>query len=198
MPALPAVGSCERRRKESDVWSTLKHLLDRASAEAWQVIAAVALCLLFPALAALALWPAGRAGVGLRLFKGLWVYWVVVAVVFASAAWVQRRLRVDLYSRPDAFLVSNLLVSAILMLGWAAFAALVARDAAEGAGPLAACGLYASGLLSGVVACQVVGSFYSGHVYKFACLLVACAGFILFAAWPSAGRAAFGRFFGLF
>jgi hypothetical protein len=173
-------------------------LLDRASAEAWQVIVAVALCLLLPALAALALWPLGRAGVGLRLFKGFLVYWVVVLAVFAVAAFIQRRLRVDMYSHPDAFVVSNLLVSGILMLGWTAFAALVTRGAAEGAGLWAASLLYVFGLLSGVVACQVVGSFYSGHVYKLACLLVACAGFILFAVWPAAGRAAFGWFFDIF
>jgi hypothetical protein len=180
------------------MWQTLKYLLNRASAEAWQVIVAVALCLLFPALAALALWPAGRAGVGLRLFKGFWLYWVVVVVVFVVAAFIQRRLRVDLYSHPDAFLVSNLLVSGVLMLGWTAFAALVARDAAEGAGLWVACVLYLTGLLSGVVACQVVGSFYSGHVYKLACLIVACAGFVLFAVWPAAGRAAFGWLFRIF
>ncbi|HEX8336234.1 MAG TPA: hypothetical protein VF621_05855 [Pyrinomonadaceae bacterium] len=180
------------------MWRTLKYLLDRASAEAWQVIVAVALCLLLPALAALALWPAGRAGAGLRLFKGFWVYWVVVSVVFVVAAWIQRRLRVGIYSRPDAFVVSNLLVSGVLMAGWADFAALVTREAADGAGLGAACLLYLFGLLSGVVACQVVGSFYSGHVYKFACLMVACACFILFAAWPAAGRAAFGWFFAIF
>ncbi|MET0648607.1 MAG: hypothetical protein ABW208_18500 [Pyrinomonadaceae bacterium] len=180
------------------MWRTLKHLLDRASAEAWQVIVAVVLCLLFPALAALALWPAGRAGVGLRLFKGFWVYWVVVAVVFVLAAWAQRRLRVDLYSHPDAFAASNLLASGLPMLGWAAFGALVARDAAAGAGTWLVGGLYLTGLLSCVVACQVVGSFYSGQLYKLACLVVACAGFALFAVWPAAARAAFGWFFNIF
>lgn len=180
------------------MWQTLRHLLDRAGAETWQVIVAVALCLLLPGLAALALWPAGRAGVGLRLFKGFWVYWVVVAVVFVSAAFIQRRLRVDMHSHPDAFVVSNLLMSAILMVGWTAFAALVARDAAGGAALWAVCVVYLSGLLSCVVACQVVGSFYSGQLYKLACLLVACAGFILFAVWPAAGRAAFGRLFDIF
>ena len=180
------------------MWRTLKLMLDRASAEAWQVIAAVALCLLLPALAALALWPAGAAGVGLTLLKGFGVFWVVVAVVFVAAAWVQRRLRVDLYSHPDAFVASNPLVGGVLMLGWTAFAALLMRDAAAAAGPWVACGLYLAGLLSGVVACQVLGSFYSGHVYKFACLLVACAGFGLFAVWPAAARATFGRLFGLF
>jgi hypothetical protein len=173
-------------------------MLDRASAGAWQVIAAVVLCLLLPAAAALALWPAGMAGVGLRLLKGFVVFWLVVFVVYVAAAWAQRRLRVDLYSHPDAFVVSNLLVSGVLMAGWAAFAALVAREAAAAAGVWVACALYLTGLLSGIVACQVLGSFYSGHVYKFACLLVACAGFVLFAVWPAAGRAAFGRLFGLF
>ncbi|HEX8148272.1 MAG TPA: hypothetical protein VF591_13920 [Pyrinomonadaceae bacterium] len=179
------------------MWRTLKLLLDRASAEAWQVVVAVALCVLLPAFAALALWPAGLAGVGLRLLKGFGVFWVVVAVVFVSAAWVQRRLRVDLYTHPDAFVVSNLLVSGVLMLGWTAFAALLVRDVSAFAGVWAACVLYLLGLLSGVVACQVLGSFYSGQVYKFACLLVACAGFALFAVWPAAGRASFGWLFGL-
>ena len=180
------------------MWSTLKMLLNRASAEVWQFIAAVTLCLVFPAAAALALWPAGEAGAGLRLFKGFWVYWLFAAVVFVSAAWVQRRLRVDLYSHPDAFVVSNLLVSGILMLGWTAFAALLMRDAAAVAGLWVACVLYLLGLLSGVVACQVLGSFYSGHLYKFACLVVACAGFALFAVWPAGARAAFGWFFNVF
>ena len=180
------------------MWSILKHLLDRASAEAWQVIAAVALCLLLPALAALALWPAGMARVGLSLLEGFGVLWVVVFVIHALAAWVQRRLRVDLYSHPDAFVVSNLLVSSVLMLGWTGFAVLVTRDAAAAAGFWLAGVLYLFGLLSGVVACQVLGSFYSGHVYKLACLLIACAGFALFAVWPAAAHAAFGWLFGRF
>src|SRR5215213_4553043 len=117
-------------------------MLDRASAQAWQVIVAVGLCLLLPALAAAALWPAGEAGAGLRLLKGFGLFWVVVAFVFVSAAWAQRRLRVDLYSHPDAFVVSNLLVGGVLMLGWAAFAALVAREAAAAAGLWVACVLY--------------------------------------------------------
>ena len=172
--------------------------LDRASAEAWQVIVAVALCLVFPALVALVLWPTGRAAMGLRLLKGFCVLWLVVLVLHSLVAAIHKRLRVDLYSHPDAFVVSNLLVSGILMIGWTAFAALAARDAVAGAGLWLAGGLYFAGFLSGVVACQVLGSFYGGHVYKFACLLLACAGFPAFAVWPSAARVIFGRFFDLF
>ena len=178
--------------------STLKLMLDRASAEAWQVIVAAVLCLLLPALVALVLWPAGRGALGLSLLKGFGIFWLAVLVVYLLAAFVQRRLRVDLYSHPDAFVVSNVVVSGVLMLGWAAFAALAAGGAAAGAGVWTAVGVYACGFLSGVVACQVVGSFYSGHIYKFACLILACAGFPLFAAWPAAARAVFGWFFNLF
>ncbi|MDT5269831.1 MAG: hypothetical protein QOH49_2017 [Acidobacteriota bacterium] len=180
------------------MWSILKHLLDRATSEAWQVIVAVVLCLLLPGLAALVLWPAGMPGVGLRLLKGFCFFWLVVFIMYVSVAWIQKRLRVDLYSHPDAFVVSNLLVSGILIIGWTAFAALVMRDAAAFVGLWLAGVLYLFGLLSGVVACQVLGSFYSGQIYKLACLVVACAGFVLFALWPAAGRAAFGWLFGLF
>ena len=129
------------------------------------------------------------------MLKAFGLFWVVVFVVYAVAAWVQRRLRVDLYSHPDAFVGSNLLASGLLMLGWTAFAALVAREAAAGTGAWGAGLLYLFGLLSGVVACQVLGSFYSGHVYKLACLIIALAGFALFAGWPAAARVAFGWLF---
>ena len=180
------------------MWSTLKYLLDRASVEAWQFIVAFALSLLLPALAALALWPAGRAALALSLFKGFCLFWPVVLVAYLLTAFIQGRLRVDLYSHPDAFVNSNLAVSGALTLGWTAFAALAAGAAAAGAPLWLAALLYLFGLLSGVVACQVVGSFYSGHVYKFASLIVACAGFALFALWPAAARASFGRLFGIF
>jgi hypothetical protein len=172
--------------------------LDRASAEAWQTVVAVVLCLLFPALAALALWPAGRAAFGLLLLKGFGLFWLVVLVAHTLLTLIHKRLRVDLYSHPDAFVVSNVLVSGMLMLGWTAFAALAALDAAAGAGRWLTCGLYFAGFLSGVVACQVLGALFSGHIYKFACLVLACAGFAAFAAWPGAARAVFGWFFGLF
>jgi hypothetical protein len=177
---------------------SLMRALDRASAETWQVIVAAALCLLFPALVALALWPAGRGAVGLLLLKGFCVLWLVVLVAHSLLVLVQKRLRVDLHSHPDAFVISNILVSGILMTGWTAFAALAARGAGTDAGLWLAAGLYLVGFLSGVVASQVLGSFYSGHIYKFACLMLACAGFPAFAAWPAAARAVFGRFFDLF
>ena len=180
------------------MWRTLKFMLDRASAEVWQVIVAVALGLLLSGLAAVVLWPAGMSWVGLRLLNGFGLFWLAVMLVFFVAATVQERLRVDLYSRSGAFVWSNVAVSGILMLGWTAYAALLTREAAAAAGLWLAGVLYLLGFLSGVVACQVVGSFYTGGIYKMAALAVACVGFALFAVWPAAARAAFGWLFGLF
>jgi hypothetical protein len=180
------------------MWRSLARMLDGASAEAWQAIVAVALCLIFPALVSLALWPAGSAALGLRLLKGYGVLWLVVFVSHLLVALVQRRLRWDLHSHPDAFVMSNLLASGLPVACWAAFAALAARETAAGAGALAAAVVYLVGMLSGVVACQVPGSFYTGQVYKLACLALALACFPAFAAWPWAARALFGWFFRLF
>jgi hypothetical protein len=180
------------------MWHSLMRALDRASAEAWQAMVAVALCLLLPGLAALALWPAGRSALGLRLLKGYCLLWLVVFVLYLLVAFVQRRLRWDLYSHADAFLLSNVVTSGLPTVGWASFAALAARDAADGAGVLPAAVVYLVGMLSGIVACQVMGSFYSGHVYKLACLALALACFPVFAAWPGAARGLFGWFFRLF
>ena len=169
--------------------------LDRASAEVWQTLFAATLCLLFPALVALALWPAGKAATGLLLLNGFGLFWLVVSVVYFLAATIQGWLRVDLYSHSDAFVISNVVVSGILIIGWAAFAALAVRDAAAGAGPWLAGGLYLVGFLSGFVACQVIGSYYSGSLYKFASLMLGCASFPVFAVWPAAARTCFGWLF---
>lgn len=179
----------------------LKHLLDRASADTWQMMVALALSILFPALVALALWPAGRAGLALKLLSGFGILWLVAEVIHLLTVLLHKRFRVDLYSHPDAFFITNALASVLLMALWTAFAALAVHEAAAGAGLWLAAGLHLVGLLSGVVACQVVGSFYTGGLYKMAALAAAVAGYALFAAWPAAAGAAFGwlfRFFRLF
>jgi hypothetical protein len=181
------------------MWRFLIRMLDDVSAEAWEVIIALALCVLFPALAALLLWPAGRAATAFRLAKGYGVLWLALLVAHALATFIQRRFRVDLYKHQDAFVVSNILVGGALVMGWSAFAALAVRDGASGAVAWLAVALYTVGLLSLVVACMVVGSFYRGYIYKLFNLAFACVGFLIFSVWPAAaGRAVFGRLFDIF
>ncbi|MDT7687344.1 MAG: hypothetical protein QOE46_103 [Acidobacteriota bacterium] len=180
------------------MWRFLVRMLDDVSAEAWEIIVALVLCVIFPALTALLLWHVGRGATAFRLAKGYCILWLALLVAYALATFIQKRFRVDLYTHPDAFLASNILVGGTLVTGWSAFAALIVRASASDAATWLAVALYIAGTLSCVVACMVVGSFYRGHIYKLFNLAVACAGFLIFSVWPAAGRGVFGRFFDIF
>lgn len=167
------------------------------SDEGWDFLVAVGLNLVFLVLAALILWPLGRAALAYRMAKGFLLFWVVVLVAAALLNGVQRYFRVNLYDRANAFVTSNVAVGGLVQLGWSAFAALAAARHAEGAPLLPASVLYAAGLLSCVVAHSIVSAFFRGHLYRFVNLALAVAGFVLFAMWPAAARATYGRLFDL-
>lgn len=173
-------------------------LLHEDQKELFEFLFAAALCLFFGGVAALALWPFGDARLALRFAKGGVVLWVVLFVTFAVLAFVHRKLRMDIYSRGNAFVVSTAVVGACIQTGWSAFAALAVRDFAAGAGAWAAAVLYFTGLLSCYVAYTAVSAFYTGQIYKLVNLAVALVGYGVFCVWPAGGRAAFGWFLRLF
>jgi hypothetical protein len=163
--------------------------------ELFDYLFAVALNAVFLAVIALLLWPLDRAAAALTLGKGFWGFWTVLIITGSLVVLLQRLLRVDMYSHPDAYVVSGLLVGGVIQAGWSAFAALVVRDAAAGAPAWVAVALYFVGLLSCWVALQVVSAFYMGSIYRMTNLITAAAGFLLFCAWPAAARVLFGWFF---
>ena len=164
----------------------------------FEFLFAAALCLFFGVLAALALWPVGGASLALRFAKGGLVLWVVLFVTFFVLAFVQRKLKVDIHSHGDAYVISSAAVGAVIQTGWSAFAALAVRDFASTAGTWAAVVLYFAGLLSCYVAYTVVSAFYTGQIYKLVNLAAALVGFALFCLWPAGAQAAYGWFFRLF
>ena len=175
-----------------------KWLLRDEQKELFEFLFAAAQHLLFIALAALILWPLGDAWLALRFAKGGLVLWVVLFVTAVVLATVQRKLRVDLYSHTDAYVISSALLSAFLQAGWSAFAALAVRDFASAANIWPAVVLYFTGLLSCYVAFNVVSAFYTGHIYKFINLAVAAVAYALFCLSPTAARAVYGWFFRFF
>jgi hypothetical protein len=177
-----------------------KWLMHEDRKEVFEFLFAGALSLVFVAVAALALWPLGDAWLALRFAKGGLVFWLVLFLTAVLLARVQKKLDWDLYSHSDAYVISGVVISAFLQAGWSAFAALAVRDvtsAAQHASPSTAL-LYFVGLLSCLVALQVVNAFYTGHIYRFANLAVAVLSFALFGVWPAAARAAYGWFFRIF
>src|SRR5215212_12097043 len=110
-----------------------KWLMHEDQKELFEFLFAGVQHLVFVALAALALWPLGDAALALRFLKGGLILWAVLLVTYLALVLVHAKLRVDVYSHPDAHVNSTAAVGAFLQAGWSAFAALAVRDFASGA-----------------------------------------------------------------
>lgn len=151
--------------------------------------------ILFVALLMLVLWPLERVNMAVRLAKGFWMFWTVLIATSAVLALVQRYFRIDLYERYNAYVISGLALSGIVQIGWSAFAAPVTRSFAANASVWVAIVLYGAGVVSAYVASVIVGSYYSGSLYRMVNAAVAILSFVVFSVWPMAGLAIYGWFF---
>jgi hypothetical protein len=172
-----------------------KWLLHEDRKELFDYLFALALNAVFLALAALLLWPMGKAATALSLARGFWAFWTVTIMTGMLVASWQRLFRVDIDSHPDAYIIVGLAVGGVIQAGWSAFAALAVGGAAAGAPVWVAAALYLVGLVACWVAFQIVSAFYAGSIYRTTNLLLAPAGYVLFCVWPAAGRALYGWFF---
>lgn len=174
-----------------------KWLMHEDQKELFDYLFALVLNILFLALTALLLWPFGKAGTAWRLTKGYWIFWTVLIVTSALMVVAQRLFRMDLYTRLDAYIISALIVSGFLQVGWSAYAAPVIRNTAAGSPILATIIVYAVGVVSSYVAAVIVGAYYTGGLYRMANSALAILTFIVFSIWPAAGLAIYGWFFNL-
>jgi hypothetical protein len=146
------------------------------------------------ALITLALWPLARLPLAFSLAKGFGLFFLVILAASIVLLWIQRALRVDDESHFDAFLLSNLAVSATALVCWAAFAALGVRHAAGGAPAWLAAILWLVGLLTCWMTYGLVSVFYSGTFYRYKNHPLVAAAYLLFALWPAAARFLIGWF----
>ena len=167
----------------------------RQAAQEFRIVVALEVALL--AVIALLLWPLGELPLALALAKGMALLYGATWAVFLLMLFVHRALRIDADSRFDAFVLSNLAVSASLLVGWSAFAALAARAAAAGEPHWRAAVVWLVGVFTVHMAYTVVSAWYSGSFYRYKNLPAAAAAFVVFAAWPAAARFLFGWFFRL-
>ena len=175
-----------------------KWLLHEDQNDLFNYLFAVALNILFLAITALLLWPMGQAGMAWRFTKGYWVFWVVLFWTAILLLLVQRRIRMDMYSHYDAYVISGLVLSGVIQAGWSAFAALLVREFTAGVSIWGDIALYGVGVFSCYVAFVIVSAFYMGSIYRFTNLLLAMISFIVFSLWPAAARVIYGWFFNLF
>ena len=175
-----------------------KWLMHEDQKELFELLFASALNIIFLLLVALLLWPLCRPGLALRLAKGYCVLWVDTYAIAILVNRIQRFFRVDLDDHPDAYVISNLVVSCFLQAGWSAFAALTVHSFTQGASIWMTLTLYLVGASSCLIAFFAVSSFYQGHIYRMISLPLSLIGFIVFSVWPASGRVLYGWFFELF
>ena len=175
-----------------------KWLLHEEQKEFFDYLFALVLNAVFLGLIALLLWPMGRATLALRLAKGYWIFWSVVIVTACVLALLQRIFRMNLYDHFDAHVITGLIFSGFVQIGWSAFAGPVIHDFAAGTPIWIAIILYAAGVGSCWIACVIVAAFYMGSIYRMVNLALAIVSFIVFSVWPNAGGVIYGWFFKLF
>jgi hypothetical protein len=173
-------------------------LMEDEQKDLFEIVFGVVVNLLFVALAALILWPLGRARLAPTLAKGYVVFWLTVRVAVGVLTLFHNTFRMNIYDRSGAFIISNVVASGLLQAGWSAFAVLTVRDFAAGASLWVAVALYAVAALSCFAALYPVGAFFQGHIYRLSNAVLAPLSFALFAAWPAAARAADGWSFNFF
>ena len=167
-----------------------------AQEEASKLLIVAGINIAFLIVAMLVLWLLGHGALAWQLAKGYALLWLLLIVVAPILNIIQRVFRLNLYDNANVFVASNLLVSGVLVLGWAAFTALAVQGA--GAAGWVVGVLYVVGFLASYIGEQVVTAIFNGTIYQLANLVLAVGSFIVFSIWPALGRALFGWFFHLF
>jgi hypothetical protein len=175
-----------------------KWLLHEDQKELFDYLFAIVLNAVFLLLVALLLWPLGKATVAWQLAKGYWIFWTAVIVTASLLILLQRIFRMNLYDHFDAYVISGLLVSGFVQVGWSAFVAPVIHTSVAGTPVWMVIILYGVGVVSCYVASVIVGAFYMGGIYRMVNFALAILSFIVFSVWPAAGETIYGWFFDLF
>lgn len=175
-----------------------KWLLDEKQKELFDYLFAIALNAVFLGLVALLLWALGKAAMALSFAKGYWIFWTAVIATACGLALLQRIFRMNLDDHFDAYVITGLIFSGFVQVGWSAFAAPVIHSYVAGAPIWMAIMLYVIGVISCWVATVIVAAFYMGSLYRTVNPVLALISFVVFSVWPNAGRAMYGWFFDLF
>ncbi|HKP81714.1 MAG TPA: hypothetical protein VJT69_06840 [Pyrinomonadaceae bacterium] len=175
-----------------------KWLLHEDQKEFFDYLFAIVLNAVFLGFIALLLWPMGRAIMALRLAKGYWIFWTAVILTACVLALLQRIFRMNLDDHFDAYVITGLIFSGFVQVGWSAFIAPVIHEFAAGAPIWMTIILYAVGVVSCWIASVIVAAFYMGSIYRMVNLALAALSFMVFSVWPNAGGPIYGWFFKLF
>src|SRR6185295_11137130 len=98
-------------------------LLHDNQKELFDYFFAIVLNAVFLVLIALLLWPVGKATMALRFARGYWIFWTAVIATACVLALLQRIFRMNLDDNFDTYVITGLIFSGFVQVGWSAFAA---------------------------------------------------------------------------
>src|SRR5687768_3435853 len=125
-----------------------KWLLRDEQQELFDYLFALILNGVFVLLIALMLWPLGRLELAWQIARAYWIFWTVVIIVASVVALTYRIFRMDLYSHANAYVITGLVTSGFLQVGWSAFVAPFICNSVSGAPVWTVIILYAVGVVS--------------------------------------------------
>jgi len=175
----------------------IRWLIQDAQKDLFDLLFALVLNSFFLALLALLLWPLDQLILAFQLAKGYGVLWIVVSITTLLLKQIHRSFRVNLYDHANTYVLSNLMVSCLLQIGWSAFAVLTLHANVVSVPSWLTMFLYLGALLSCFIAFLVVSAFYQGQIYRIVNLLLAAVSFLIFSLWPASARVLYGWFFQL-
>jgi hypothetical protein len=161
-----------------------KWLMHNDQKEVFEILVALVFNVGFLALVAVLLWPLGKSSLAFRLATGYAVLWVLTWAVALLGNRIQDYFGMNIYERVNAYVFSNLAISCLLQVGWAAFAAHTVNGFRPGTSTGIVIALGFVGVLSCLIAYFAVSSFYQGHIYKVVSLPLGVISFIAFSWWP--------------
>jgi hypothetical protein len=154
---------------------------ERTFWEAVWILIVVAVC-------ALILLPLGRVRLAWELAQAIGLLWLGLMLTLWVLQRVQSLLRVVEDPPSDAYVLSNLAVSAGVLFIWTAHLALLVREFAQAGPGWITAVVYFIGLLGAHTGFSSVAAFYGGTIYRTVNLFVALGGYLLFSLWPAAAR----------
>ncbi len=152
------------------------------------LLIASALCVVFFLVAGILLWFAGQSVFFWQLAGGFVLFTLGVLAVALIGTLIQSIARINMYDRTNTYIGLNVILSALPMLIWTAYAAHLASGAVNGFGMLSAAATHLIGFLSCYAAHTMVHSQFRGTIYAMITLPIGLLGYALFAVFPWLAR----------
>jgi hypothetical protein len=168
--------------------SAYEPMNDDAKSAIGDLLIALAICATFFLVAGILMWFAGQSVFFWQLAGGFVLFTLGVLAISLIGMLIQAAARINMYDRTNIYVGLNIVLSALPVLVWTAYAAHLASGAVNGFGMLSAAATHLVGFLSCYAAHTMVHSQFRGTIYALITLPIGLLGYVVFAVFPWLAR----------